>query len=126
MRKRNLIATCVLMCAALLMVAPAAQAGSGGGGGNDGEVIRRGSCSGQSDWKVKVKPDDGGLELEFEVDSERERAALERPHQPERLADLPRCAHDARPERFVRDRASPERPGRYRPVRGASDERVHR
>ena len=43
------------------------QAGSGGGG-NDGEVIRRGSCSGQTDWKVKVKPDDGGLELEFEVD----------------------------------------------------------
>ena len=71
MRKRNLIATGVLVCASLLMVAPAAQAGGGGGGGggNDGEVIRRGSCSGRTDWKVKVKPDDGGLELEFEVDS---------------------------------------------------------
>ena len=57
--------------ASLLMVAPAAHAGSGGegGGGNDGEVITRGHCSGRSDWKLKAKPDDGGLEVEFEVDS---------------------------------------------------------
>jgi len=48
------------------MVAPAAQAG--GGGGSDG-TITRGSCSGRTDWKLKVKPDNGRLELEFEVDS---------------------------------------------------------
>jgi hypothetical protein len=35
-------------------------------GGN--EVIRTGSCSASSDWKLKVKPDNGGLEVEFEVD----------------------------------------------------------
>jgi hypothetical protein len=31
-------------------------------------VINTGSCSGASDWKLKVKPDNGALELEFEVD----------------------------------------------------------
>lgn len=68
MRMRNMIATGALVVASLLVVAPAAQAGGGGGGGN-GEVITRGSCSGQSDWKLKVKPDNSRLELEFEVDS---------------------------------------------------------
>jgi hypothetical protein len=35
---------------------------------NDDEVRRTGSCSGASDWKLKAKPEDGGLEVEFEVD----------------------------------------------------------
>lgn len=35
----------------------------------DDEKIRRGSCSGSADWKLKVKPDDGRLEFEAEVDS---------------------------------------------------------
>ena len=35
----------------------------------DDEVIRRGSCSGTADWKLKVKTDDGRLEVEGEVDS---------------------------------------------------------
>ena len=37
----------------------------------DGEVIRRGSCSGSTDWKLKTKRDDGRLEVEGEVDSNR-------------------------------------------------------
>jgi 2-methylaconitate cis-trans-isomerase PrpF len=32
-------------------------------------VVRTGACSGASDWKLKVAPDNGRLELEFEVDS---------------------------------------------------------
>lgn len=32
------------------------------------DVIRTGSCSGSSDWKLKAKPDNGRLEVEFEVD----------------------------------------------------------
>ena len=32
------------------------------------EVILTGDCSGRSDWKLKVKADDGGLEVELEVD----------------------------------------------------------
>ena len=31
-------------------------------------MTTRGNCSGQSDWKLKVKPDNSRLELEFEVD----------------------------------------------------------
>lgn len=35
----------------------------------DDRVIREGSCSGSADWKLKVKTDDGRLEVEGEVDS---------------------------------------------------------
>jgi hypothetical protein len=34
-------------------------------------VIRNGSCSAASDWKLKAKPNDGRLETEFEVDQNR-------------------------------------------------------
>lgn len=37
----------------------------------DSDVIRRGDCSGRADWKLKVGPDDGRLEVEGEVDSNR-------------------------------------------------------
>lgn len=33
--------------------------------------IKTGACSNAASWKLKVKPDDGGLEVEFEVDSNR-------------------------------------------------------
>jgi len=35
---------------------------------NDNEVRAAGHCTGPSSAKIKVKPDDGGLEVEFEVD----------------------------------------------------------
>jgi hypothetical protein len=35
---------------------------------NDRDVERTGSCSGRSDWKLKLSPEDGRLEVEFEVD----------------------------------------------------------
>jgi hypothetical protein len=38
---------------------------------SDDEVERRGSCSGSADWKIKAKPDDGRLEVEAEIDSNR-------------------------------------------------------
>jgi len=34
----------------------------------DGDVIRRGPCSGASDWKLKLSPEDGRIEVQFEVD----------------------------------------------------------
>jgi hypothetical protein len=55
-----------MVAASLLAIAPAAHADDGRGGA---EVIRRGNCSGQTDWKLKVKPDNGRLELDWEVDS---------------------------------------------------------
>lgn len=48
----------------LLVNSPAASAKSG-------DVIRRGRCTGASTWKLKVKPDDGRIEAEFEVDQNR-------------------------------------------------------
>lgn len=40
-------------------------------GGNDREVRTSGHCSGATVWKLKAKSDDGRLEVEFEVDSNR-------------------------------------------------------
>ncbi|MCU0284022.1 MAG: hypothetical protein MUD13_09020 [Candidatus Nanopelagicales bacterium] len=37
----------------------------------DGRIITRGNCSASADWKLKAKPDDGRLEVEFEVDANR-------------------------------------------------------
>ena len=39
--------------------------------GNDADVRSAGTCDGSSRAKIKVKPDDGRLEVEFEVDSNR-------------------------------------------------------
>lgn len=36
---------------------------------NDADVIRRGTCSGSTDWKLKLSPEDGQIEVEYEVDS---------------------------------------------------------
>ena len=38
---------------------------------NDDEVIRRGDCSVRADWKLKVGPEDGRLEVEGEIDTNR-------------------------------------------------------
>lgn len=38
---------------------------------NDDDVIRRGNCSGSSDWKLKASPENGRIEVEGEVDSNR-------------------------------------------------------
>ncbi len=40
------------------------------GSDDDDRVIRTGSCSGAADWKLKVKTDDGRLEVEGEIDSD--------------------------------------------------------
>lgn len=37
----------------------------------DGDVIRRGSCSRRAAWKLKLSPQDGRIEVEYEVDSNR-------------------------------------------------------
>jgi hypothetical protein len=37
----------------------------------EGDVIRRGSCGGRSDWKLKLSPENGRIEVEFEVDQNR-------------------------------------------------------
>jgi hypothetical protein len=52
-----------LVAATTLLPAASAEA-------NDGDVIKRGSCSGRADWKLKASPESGGsIEVEGEVDS---------------------------------------------------------
>lgn len=48
----------------LLTASPAASAKAG-------DVVRTGRCTGASTWKLKVKPDNGRIEAEFEVDQNR-------------------------------------------------------
>jgi hypothetical protein len=33
------------------------------------DVIKRGACSGSSHWKLKLSPEDNGIQVEFQVDS---------------------------------------------------------
>lgn len=61
MRKGIALTLALAVLASLALVATAAAAG-------EGDVIERGSCSGASDWKLKLSPEDGGIEVEFEVD----------------------------------------------------------
>lgn len=58
---RKGIALALATVVALLAPAGAAVAG-------DRDVIREGSCGRSSDWKLKLSREDGGIEVEFEVD----------------------------------------------------------
>jgi hypothetical protein len=46
-----------------------AVAGTTNAYAKSGDVIRKGACSGTSDWKLKLSPDNGKIEVEYEVDS---------------------------------------------------------
>jgi hypothetical protein len=52
-----------------LSVGTLAVGAAAGAGDDDDRVIRTGSCSAGADWKLKVKTDDGRLEVEGEIDS---------------------------------------------------------
>jgi hypothetical protein len=56
--------TSVLLATTLAAVPMAAS-------GKDGDVIRRGSCTAASNWKLKLSPENGRIEVEFEVDQNR-------------------------------------------------------
>jgi|SRR5262245_11318279 len=55
----------IALLAGLMLMIPAGTAFAG-----DQDVIRQGSCSGRSDWKLKLSPEDGRIEVEFEVDQD--------------------------------------------------------
>ncbi len=65
MNVRHIIAAAALMAAAL----PLATATPALAKGTDVRVS--GNCSGAANWKLKAKPDDGRIEVEGEVDSNR-------------------------------------------------------
>jgi hypothetical protein len=62
---RTLIASTILAVAALLVL------GSPALGAQRPGVIKAGKCSAGASWKLKAKPEDGGIETEFEVDQNR-------------------------------------------------------
>lgn len=57
---QRLVMVAVLMASAVAM-AP-------GAGAKAGDVIRTGACSSASHWKLKLSPEDEGIQVEFEVD----------------------------------------------------------
>jgi len=59
MKKRIVFA----LVTAFVLLVPAGIASAG-----QNDVIREGSCADASDWKMKVSPENGRLEVEFEVD----------------------------------------------------------
>jgi len=61
---RKTLVTTTVVVALTTMIAPAASA-------KDGDIERTGLCSGSADWKLKVGREDGGLDVEWEVDSNR-------------------------------------------------------
>ena len=69
-RPHRALAGVSIVTATLALSAATITPAIAGGGGGD-EVIRRGSCSGAADWKLKAKARDGRLEVEGEVDSNR-------------------------------------------------------
>ena len=66
---RTTLATIAVAALALPVAFVAPASASHGGGGND--VRTSGGCSGSAHWKLKAKPDDGRIEVEGEIDSNR-------------------------------------------------------
>jgi hypothetical protein len=68
--RRHGITTATAAVALAVLTAPvAATLAAGPAFANDDDVIRRGSCSGSTHWKLKASPEDGRIEVEAEVDS---------------------------------------------------------
>ena len=65
----NRIRTVSLAAASVLTASAFAATPASASGNDDDRVIKTGSCTGSADWKLKVKTDDGKLEVEGEVDS---------------------------------------------------------
>jgi hypothetical protein len=61
---RQIITVLVAVLGASLVLAAAA-------GAKDGDVLRAGTCTQASTSKLKLGPEDGGIEVEFEVDQNR-------------------------------------------------------
>ena len=65
MNRKSIATIAALPVLATMIVAGPSAMASGGGDFKE----KSGSCSGSTDWDLKVKHDDGRIELEFEVDS---------------------------------------------------------
>jgi len=68
---RNLSRRISLLCASATLITAAAVSTAPAVSAAAGDVIRTGNCTGSSDWKLKLSKDNGRIEVEFEVDSNR-------------------------------------------------------
>lgn len=64
MKKRTLVICIAIVPAVLALLAATATA-------KDGDVRRTGTCTGNTSAKIKLSPEDGRIETEFEVDQNR-------------------------------------------------------
>ena len=64
--KKTTAALAVLLVSAIVPVL-----GAGAAQADDRDVVRHGSCSGSTDWKIEAGHDDGRIEVESEIDSNR-------------------------------------------------------
>ena len=105
-----------IIATGMLATAPAIMAKGGDA------VIKTGNCSMSSDWKLKAKPDNGRLEVEFEVDQNRNGQAWNVTLKHNGSAFFSGQKHDPRSQRFVlSDQAHEQRRG-HRHDRGQGDQ----
>ena len=64
MARRKVVVAALIAALVAVVAVPAAIA-------KDGDVLRRGACTGPSTSKIKLSPEDGRIEVEFEVDQNR-------------------------------------------------------
>lgn len=63
MLRRNLVVAALTLTSLVAVAGPVAA--------KDGDVIRRGQCTAASTWKLKLSPENGRIEVEFQVDQNR-------------------------------------------------------
>ena len=68
-RSRTAVRTAALTLSAAALGLSALTASPAVANGDDDAVQRNGSCSAGTDWKIKAKADDGRIEVEAEIDS---------------------------------------------------------
>ena len=78
------------------------------------EVRKSGTCSQGATWKLKAKTDDGRIEVEFEVDSNRVGPDLVGPDEDNGVLVHSGTAKTTRPQRLVHRRAPDRQPRRHR------------
>ena len=66
LRRTKTIVAGAVVVAAMLAVAPMTAASASASAAP--RVAKHGSCSGNADWKLKVSPENGGPQVEFEVE----------------------------------------------------------
>ena len=74
LRSWHLLLIALVVGMALVLPAPAAARDDGARQDDRREVRKDGSCSGSSEWSLRLRADDGAIRVEFEIEMRRSRA----------------------------------------------------